>query len=492
MSAPSHKRIFFLPRLRDILFVTILFATLTFGPRMLSLDSDLGRHLTLGNYILEHGDIPTRDIFSHTLNGEPRPAYEWLSQLIFALAFHALGLDGVIFFCATVIGAAFAVVYADAERRSGMPLTALFIVILSAAASSLHWLPRPHIFTFLLLAVWLERLDRARQGEEIPLWQFMILMLAWVNLHGGFIFGVLAWFAYFSGWLWERIWTRSFQGSWKIVLVGAASLPMTVLTPSGFGNWQAVLNNNSPYILNRTLETMPADFTQPVTWPFALLGLLTLILFLMNGKKTPAARIFLLAGFAILGLLMARNIPLFAIAAAPILSDIVGKKIAPASPLMTLESNFSILDKSLQAGLWSGVFWVGIAAALAFRFEVRGEAVQFNPNVFPVAASDWLETHPQSGNMFNEFNWGGYLLFRAWPHHKVFLDSQTDFYGEALVREYETALTAGDGWDSVLEKYDIEWTIIPPDSPLARKLQTQGWKIVYRDDAAVILRRPTH
>ncbi|MCE7861066.1 MAG: hypothetical protein DYG86_14930, partial [Chloroflexi bacterium CFX2] len=132
------------------------------------------------------------------------------------------------------------------------------------------------------------------------------------------------------------------------------------------------------------------------------------------------------------------------------------------------------------------------AAALAFRFEVRGEAVQFNPNVFPVAASDWLETHPQSGNMFNEFNWGGYLLFRAWPHHKVFLDSQTDFYGEALVREYEAALTAGSGWESVLEKYDIEWTIIPPDSPLARKLQTLGWKIEYGDDTAVILRRPNH
>lgn len=492
MSASSRKRIFFLPRLREILFVTIIFAALTFGPRMLSLDSDLGRHLALGNYILENGNIPTRDIFSHTLNGELRPAYEWLSQVFFTLAYHALGLDGVIFFCATIIGIAFAVVYTDAARRSKLPLTTLITVILSIASSSLHWLPRPHIFTFLLLAVWLERLDRARQGEEIPLWQFMILMLAWVNLHGGFIFGVLAWFAYLSGWFWERIWTRSFKNHWKIVLVGAASLPMTVLTPSGFGNWQAVLNNNSRYILRRTLETMPADFTQPVTWLFGLLLLATIFIFHANRKKTPTAHIFLLSGFAILGLLMARNIPLFAIAAAPILSDILGKKIAPASPLMALESNFSTLEKSLRAGLWSGAIWVGIAAALAFRFEVRGEAVQFNPNVFPVAASDWLETHPQSGNMFNEFNWGGYLLFRAWPHHKVFLDSQTDFYGEALVREYEAALTAGSGWESVLEKYDIEWTIIPPDSPLARKLQTLGWKIEYGDDTAVILRRPNH
>jgi hypothetical protein len=412
--------------------------------------------------------------------------------VIFALAHHALGLDGVIFFSATIIGIAFAVVHADAERRSGMPLTALAIVILSAAASSLHWLPRPHIFTFLLLAVWLERLDRARRGEAIPLWQFMILMLAWVNLHGGFIFGVLAWIAYFSGWLWERIWTRSYPGNWKIALAGAAFLPMTVLTPSGLGNWQAVLNNNSRYILSRTLETMPADFTQPAAWPFGLLLPAAIFLFLMNGKRTPAAHFFLLAGFAALGLLMARNIPLFAIAAAPILSDIAGKRFAPASPLMRLESNFSKLDKSLRGGLWSGVIWLGIALALAFRLEVRGEAVQFHPNVFPVAASDWLETHPQSGNMFNEFNWGGYLLFRAWPQHKVFLDSQTDFYGEALVREYETALTAGDGWDSVLEKYDIEWTVIPPDSPLAIKLQAVGWTTEYGDNIAVVLRRPNH
>ena len=93
---------------------------------MLNTDGDLGRHLTLGRTILASHEIPTRDILSFTKAGEPRPAYEWLAQVLLAAAYNALGLDGVVILTALVIAASFAVVYADSVKRSGAPILALF------------------------------------------------------------------------------------------------------------------------------------------------------------------------------------------------------------------------------------------------------------------------------------------------------------------------------------------------------------------------------
>ena len=58
----------------------------------------------------------------------------------------------------------------------------------------------------------------------------------------------------------------------------------------------------------------------------------------------------------------------------------------------------------------------------------------------------YLEDNQPEGNMFNYFTWGGYLLFELWPEKPVFIDGQTDFYGETFTRQYEQVITLDDGW----------------------------------------------
>ncbi|MCJ7583514.1 MAG: hypothetical protein MUO30_01905, partial [Anaerolineales bacterium] len=113
----------------------------------------------------------------------------------------------------------------------------------------------------------------------------------------------------------------------------------------------------------------------------------------------------------------------------------------------------------------------------------------FDPAVFPVQAVDWLEAHPQPGNMFNYFTWGGYLLHRLWPEQKVFIDGQTDFYGEALTRQYEQIITLAEGWENVLDQYAVTWAIIPTDSALSKALIAAGWQSIYQDATASIFIR---
>jgi hypothetical protein len=111
-----------------------------------------------------------------------------------------------------------------------------------------------------------------------------------------------------------------------------------------------------------------------------------------------------------------------------------------------------------------------------------------DPGLFPVGAVQWLQINPQSGRMFNDFIWGGYIEWRLWPDQKGFMDSQSDLTGEAT-KKYLTVINLGDGWQTVLQQYDVQWVIIPVDSALGRELVKDGWNILYKDPTAIILRQ---
>ncbi|MCK4488992.1 MAG: hypothetical protein KAU23_01970, partial [Anaerolineales bacterium] len=85
-----------IPRIGEILFIAIFIALIGLGPKLMNVDGDLGRHITLGDYIISSRSIPTRDVFSHTKLGDPLTPHEWLADVIFALAHRAAGLDGIV------------------------------------------------------------------------------------------------------------------------------------------------------------------------------------------------------------------------------------------------------------------------------------------------------------------------------------------------------------------------------------------------------------
>jgi hypothetical protein len=107
-----------------------------------------------------------------------------------------------------------------------------------------------------------------------------------------------------------------------------------------------------------------------------------------------------------------------------------------------------------------------------------------------VDAANWLESNPQQGRMFNFFTWGGYLLYRLWPEQQVFIDGQTDFYGEALSREYVQVESLQPGWEDILAKYNVDWVITQSGQPLEDGLLENGWDVAYQDETTVILVEP--
>lgn len=480
------------PRLQDVLFIGILFAVTLYGPRLFNQDGDLGRHITIGTYILETRSIPTKDIFSHTMFGQPLVPHEWLAEVAFSGAYRLMRLSGDVVLASIVIALTYFLVYKETTRRGVFRLVALFTTLWAAAASSIHWLARPHVFTFLFLAIWTYGLEQISLGNTKRIWYFPLLMLVWSNTHGAFIAGFVVWAVYLGEWGWEFLrGHNSMELGIRLGAIGLSSILITLINPSG---WHLLATSfgyiSNKYLVSHTVEYLPPDFHQISTWPFMFMigyGLFALF----TGKKLRLREASLLAGWALMSLYSARNIPLFSIITAPLYGELVQSQAEKLPGLAELDKGLREIEAKLH-----GFFWPALAVLLiAFAFwqniplGIIPTKNQYNPEIFPVQAVDWLKDHPQTGNMFNDFIWGGYILYRMWPEQRVFIDGQTDFYGEGLTREYEQVITLNGDWQNILEKYNVTWAIIPAQSPLRGELIEREWSELYRDSTATILRK---
>ncbi len=490
---------FLVPGLGEIVFIAVFVAVLSMGPALFNMDGDLGRHITIGNDILDGGAIPKTDRFSHTLAGEPLTPHEWLAQVIFAFFHRIAGFDGLVWLTAVGIAATFWIVYERSFQSSHGVLTAAGWTIAAAAASSLHWLVRPHLFTMLLLGIWVRILEQRGDKPSQKIIWLALLMLVWVNLHGAFLVGVMVWLMYFAGDLLESGLQRRRIVRWGIS--GLILFGVTLCNPVGLQIWETgfgFLGNR--YLVSHTAEYLPPDFQHPSAWPFLLMLVGSIFIFGQTKNRIKPAEAILMSGWTAMSLYSARNIPLYSVIAAPILAKASSGMLKDwenhpwIEKLQAFQQRAAHLQADLKKGVWAVVFVI-VLGALSASSEYKPGFLPENrylPDRFPVDAVNWLEKNPQQGKMFNYFPWGGYLLFRLWPEEKVFIDGQTDFYGEALTREYEEVITLTGNWEEILDDYQIRTVIMPANSRLIHELSSRNdWTVSYQDDTAVILQYPS-
>ena len=471
--------------------MAVFFSVLALGPQMLNIDGDLPRHLLMGKYVMETGSIPTLEIFAYPYEGETYVSHEWLAGVLYFSFYILLGLNGVVLLAGVLIACAFAAIYSYATIITDtLHLPNVLLVLLGAAVTSIHWIVRPHLFSMLFLVVWLIWLDHLSRGERFGLWRFPALMFLWANIHAEFIAGFLALLAYIAGWSWQYVFNRagvSRAAGRDLFIITTSSLPASLINPSGIRVWETLFGYvNNTYLMTRIAETRPPDFSQPADTPLLILLVLSALLFLPKRKNFTTAQTFLLAGFAGMTLVSARNAHLFGVVA-PLILPVAFGGASIFQPLKFLEEAMKRIEHQAR-GNSHLIPIVVLAGALMLAGPLRN-VNRFEPSVFPVQAVAWLKTNPQPGRMFNEFDWGGYILFHLWPREKVFIESQTDTRGD-LTRQYEEVVTLGNGWRKILEQYEIGWVIIPVDSPLANALASDSeWAAAYQDQTAVILIR---
>src|SRR5258707_1677825 len=193
---PSSSALrFLLLSVRDIIFI-FLFWSLLAGPlsnRPLA-DPDIGWHIRTGELILATHSLPRTDPFSSTMQGQPWFAWEWLYDILLGILPRACGLNGVVWLCSLLVAAIFALLLSQLMKRGTGLLLAVLLMLLAESASTIHLYARPHIVSWLFSLLWFVGLEYWEDAQSewprwIP-WFFPVSMLLWVNLHGGWLFGI--------------------------------------------------------------------------------------------------------------------------------------------------------------------------------------------------------------------------------------------------------------------------------------------------------------
>jgi hypothetical protein len=193
------------------------------------------------------------------------------------------------------------------------------------------------------------------------------------------------------------------------------------------------------------------------------------------------------------GLCSIRLIPLFALIAIPILA----KHLAA---LLEKRSKHSSSRSPLPASPFSSrsVFNGLIIAAMAIFAAVHiTQVIRHEPQAeaehFPVAAVAFLQSHPPQEHIFNNYDWGGYLIWKLYPTTRVFIDGRADLYGERMLHQFADTSQFKGSWQQAIELWKIDTVLVPADSPLATGLQTlPAWNISYQDSQAIILSSTLH
>ena len=517
-----------MPSTADLIFLALLIA-LTFGglqQRLLG-DAGTGWHIRNGEHILQTHSITRQDYFSYTKTGQPWFAWEWLSDVLMAAIHRHFGLNGVVFLSALLIATTFAGLFRVALARSHDLLSTIVIFIPALMASSIHFLARPHLFTWLFTLIWwviLERLVAHRdRSSMIVLLSLPVLMLLWVNLHGGFLIGLVLLGIYFAAETWNYFRNShpsdgAASGSRLAALgtAGVLSFAATFVNPYGYKLWIHLHEYlSSRFYMDHIQEFLSTDFHGAAEKCFAAVLLLSLaaLAFKSDTCRPRPVDLLLILFSVYAGLYARRNIPiasiLLVLTTAPLLADILrgsAEEVAsqpaasPATRLMATLARahrFSARMATLEAGLRGHllpvatvIISVWICAHNGYFGARQVMSAHFDRRKFPVKAANFLGANGVRQQVFTPDSWGGYLIYQMYPQYLVFMDDRHDFYGEPFVKDYIRVKDLLPGWDAVLNQWKINWVLIPPGSALSNMLkELPEWRVAYDDGVAIIFQR---
>ncbi len=466
-----------------------------------SVDTDTWWHLRAGAWMVENRALLDTDPFSHTRFGEPWIYPGWLAQIILFGLHTLLGSEGLNLLTALMVVLAFASLWPVLEAP---PLLRAFVLLLGATASGVFWSARPQIFSFALAGITLALLERARAQDRLAgLWALPLIAALWVNLHGGFAVLFILLGAFFGGEL-LSILSRSVLGRaslkdayesrrnliLRLGLILAVCVAAIGANPHGYVMLAYPFQTVSIDVLQQYIqEWQSPNFHQLEVQPFLWLLLAVLFAFGLSRQRPAATELLLVGGFAYLALLAGRNIALFALAAVPPLARHaysallpVAERFGPSKPLSTpiaARLNLVLFALALLAA--------GIKSAAPLSPSFNEAAIAEH---LPVQAVAYLNDQQLEGPLFNDYSWGGYILWELYPAYKTFVDGRTDLFEDEILEDYLEAWRAGPGWEQVFDKWEIQVAFLPLEAPLVRALESDGWIRTFSDTRAVVLLAP--
>jgi len=461
---------------------------------------DIWFHLAIGKEILRSRSIPVVDQFSLLSLGRPYHDSQWLFQVIVAAGHHLVGFWWLHAVQVGFWGLALGFVY-SACRVWSPAFGAWLLVLVTALACEERFTIRPELVSYLAVALFYYLLQQRSYRSRSGLLVLGFMQVLWTNCHGVYVIGPFLVGCYFVEALfnwWRRkdhTDLRDLSILLSVVLVGCLVTPyglnglkfawllMVQVSPAGSKLYKLIYDNAHPLgESSRATTAFWFYFTLLTGWGITLLAVL------WNRKSDlPLARTLIVAGMLAASMTGIRNLPLFALVAAPIIAEYMSLLQMPLIRKLCVAATGTSLVGTML--FWSPrPAWEHFVNWVPYRFGIG-----LSPDYVPLTLPQFLDQLKFTGPVFNSQTLGGFYEFHGYPRRIPFFDGRLEAYKpENLLEVYEAAAKATTQpalWNDLMRRYDFRGLLVENGSPDADGLlptiaRSQQWRLVYLDFAA--------
>lgn len=465
---------------------------------------DFWWHLKMGQLILSSGSIPRTDLFSFTAAGETFVVQNWLSEIILFLIYKLGHFPLLIFFNTLLLVASLIPIYYLCRKSSCRFWPPLFAATLVSICMFGNL--RPQNFSFLFFALFYLLLENYRFKRHDRLWLLPVLMVLWVNIHGGFVLGLILIGLYlaptFISKLLFNIHEKMFDR--KLASIQILCIMATFANPEGIKIYQYIYTVlRDPSSQQFVIEWLPPTINnaQGIFLFFLPFFVATFILILVRRRIDPID-LYIYFLFSFFGFSASRNSIYFLLAIAPIVARYMPSGQSSESKPGLEPGQPSPSSPNTRQPNQAGILNLIIACAALIGVIIHSPWIQssvYNKSLLeantPVSAMDFIDEHSLEGNIFHPQIFGDYLIWRLWPKQHSFLDGRVHLFGESFIKYYQRILRDSN-WQELLKKYEIRYLLLckegkgaSPENMISTARASSSWTIRHEDKVSVLFER---
>ncbi len=467
------------PAPADAVFCFVLGLILLGGRHGLLNDPGTPWHLQLGRQIIASGEVPRSDTLTFTRTGVPWVDQSWAFDVLLALLVDHWGWSAAVALAALGLAWLYRTMTRDLIRDGVSPVIAAVVSVFAVCIGAIHFLLRPHLFTFAFVYLALRACQAQHERGGWAVLKVTIYTLLLANLHGGFVALPLIVATAGLGHALSGSWDAARQQNTARFGLGFLACCLAAfVNPYGIGLYRHVVGLLwSSGVTSLIIEYQPPHFGTPEAQVLEWVLLALVGLPVVSASRVNRYQLCHVLVWLHLALASIRNAPLFALVAAPALAILID-----GMPL-SLRSAWKRAERPPL---------LPVLATYGVLFLVMGGVTigGFDRKKWPLSALGALNREPTGSRLFHEQDWGGLIAAECRPERRSYLDDRFELFGKEAILEYIDVLSGGPAWDTVRARDRIDMVWLRPERGLAKRLlHDPGWNVVYRDKVSVLLKQ---
>ena len=456
---------------------------------------DFWWHLKVGELIAINHKIPSTNIFAWSLPADTPFVYaSWLGELLFYRLYRWGGLEIIIFLRNITTVLAFGLMAFEARRQSRSWKLAALALFVATAMSASNFHVRPQMVSVIFFPILYIIINRYLDKSIHPVWLLVcpVLFLAWGNIHGGYVLGLILIALFLVGEVIAKLLWPERARSWKVIgwlgLVAVLCSIAVAINHETIGIYRYIFSLTS----NQSVQGLTEEWKAPTpnapdTIAFFLSVIILLVVFMYSRYVPSATEALLLIVFLWLAWTGKRSIIWYAMILIPILAKVLAEIFKKSKWIVnTQRSTFNTVIFALALLVFFALQpW--FIESLPLPSKYTDKILQENPvgpllsTSTPIGAAEYLKNH-SGGNMFNEMGYGSYLIW-AVPEQKVFTDTRIELFPYDLWLDY-IKVSNGVMVDEIFARYGIDRVLLDKklQGALSSFLENKpDWRLEYED-----------